>query len=538
MLNGLPPLPDCGTLYDEAPCGLVLTDTSGVILKVNATFCRWIGYPPEELAGQRKLQELLTMGGRIYHQMHWAPMMQMQRRIAEVQLDIRHQGGHAIPMLFNAVRRTHGTATYDEVAIFIATDRRQYEMELQLARQQAEALAHDKRHAEDRLTELNGQLVAADRRKDEFLATLAHELRNPLAPMRNVLEVLKQKASEDAQMLWAREVLQRQVMHMTHLVDDLMESSRITQGRVVLRRESVDLRLLAAHSVAASEAQMRAAGHQLHQALPAQPLVVSADATRVTQILCNLLNNAVKYTPPGGQVWLEVAACGEQALVSIRDTGIGIAADKLPRVFDMFAQLEPALERAQGGLGIGLALARGLAQLHGGTVSASSAGPGRGSEFVLRLPMPAAGEVAETVAPDIALAPDGAETEAAKRRVLVIDDNQDAADSLRMALEFLGHEVQAAYDGEGGLALAASFDPQLVLLDIGLPDINGYVVARRIRAQPGGTRVLLVAATGWGQLEDKRLAMEAGFDRHLTKPVDFMDLDSLLRTELRENEGP
>jgi PAS domain S-box-containing protein len=530
MPNVQPPLPDSESLYGEAACGLLLTDTDGMVLKVNATFCRWIGYSEQELVNKRKLQELLTVGGRIYHQTHWAPLMQMQRFVAEVQLDFRHHDGHAIPMLFNAVRRTRGTTTHDELAVFIATDRRKYELELQLARKQAEAHADDIRRAEDRLTELNEQLSAADRRKDEFLATLAHELRNPLAPMRNVLEVLKLKATDDPQMLWSREVLERQVMHMTHLVDDLMESSRMTQGRVVLRRENVDLRVLVDHSLSAADTLIRAAGHQLHLVLPAEPIVISADATRVTQIVSNLLNNAAKYTPPGGQIWLQAERCGEQAIVTVRDTGIGIASDKLPRVFDMFAQLEPALERAQGGLGIGLALARGLAQLHGGSVSASSAGPGQGSEFVLRLPMPGFDdESSGNLASGLVLPPGGPGEQAEKKRVLVIDDNRDAADSLRMALEFLGHEVRTAYDGMSGLELVANFDPQLVLLDIGLPDINGYMVARRIRAAPGGTRTMLVAATGWGQAEDKKLAMEAGFDRHLTKPVDFMELDLLLR---------
>jgi CheY-like chemotaxis protein/two-component sensor histidine kinase len=314
---------------------------------------------------------------------------------------------------------------------------------------------------------------------------------------------------------------------MTHLVDDLMEVSRITQGRMELRRQSVELAPLlemALHSVASLADQ---AGHTLQVDQPDEPIWLDADATRLSQMIANLLTNAVKYTPAQGHIWLSVARADGEVVIAVRDSGIGIAPEHLQTVFDMFSQLEPALSRAQGGLGIGLSLVRGLAQLHGGSVSARSAGVGQGSTFELRLPLPAAPPVA-------AAAPASRQLQAGTRvgKVLVIDDNADAADTLAMALDILGYEVGTVYDGPSGLTFAEAFGPDVVLLDIGLPHMNGYEVARHLRGQPCGRDAILVAVTGWGQDKDRQLALDAGFDLHLTKPVDFVELDAVLQKML------
>ena len=513
MRDAMASLPDANTLFQHAACGLLLCASDGTILQANATFCGWLGYGAGELIGHKTLQDLLTIGGRVFHQTHWLPLMQVQGSVSEVLLDMRQRQGQSVPMLFNAVRRVHDGVRYDEIAVFVASDRRKYEQQLQLARREAGVL--------------NDQLAAADRRKDEFLATLAHELRNPLAPMRNVLEVLRLAQLEDPQLCWARDVLGRQVGHMTHLVDDLMEVSRITRGRLELRRASVELAPVveaALHSVASLAAQC---GHQVHVEQWPQAIWLDADATRLGQMIANLLTNAVKYTPANGSIWLAVACAPGEVRLTVRDSGIGIAPEHLDTVFDLFSQLEPALSRAQGGLGIGLSLVRGLAELHGGTVSAHSGGVGQGSTFELRLPLPAV-PLEPAVAPDRRLLAGTREG-----KVLVIDDSADAAESLALALDILGYEVRTAYDGPAGMAAAKSFMPRVILLDIGLPDMNGYDVARLLRSEPCGQDAILVAVTGWGQDKDRQMASDAGFDLHLTKPVDFYELDAVLQKMLQ-----
>jgi len=513
MRDTMPSLPDTRTLFQHAACGLLLCTADGTIVQANATFCGWLGYGAGELLGKKKLQDLLTIGGRVFHQTHWLPLMQVQGSVSEVLLDMRQRQGQALPMLFNAVRRMHDGVAYDEIAVFVASDRRKYEQQLQLARREA--------------GELNDQLAAADRRKDAFLATLAHELRNPLAPIRNVLEVLRLAQLDDPQLRWARDVLGRQVGHLTHLVDDLMEVSRITRGRLELRRASVELAPVveaALHGVASLAAQ---SGHEVHVAQWPQPIWLDADATRLAQMIANLLTNAVKYTPASGSIWLAVACTDDDVRISVRDSGIGIAPEHLDTVFDMFSQLEPALSRAQGGLGIGLSLVRGLAELHGGSISARSDGVGQGSTFELRLPLPAV-PLEPAVAPDRRLLAGTREG-----KVLVIDDSADAADSLALALDILGYDVRTAYDGAAGVAAAQTFLPQVILLDIGLPHMNGYDVARLLRSEPCGQHAILVAVTGWGQDKDRQLASDAGFDLHLTKPVDFYELDAVLQKMLQ-----
>ncbi|HZZ12730.1 MAG TPA: PAS domain S-box protein [Paraburkholderia sp.] len=765
------PLPSADALFEHAACGLLVTHADGLILRVNATLCDWLGYAATDLTGIKRIQQLLTAGGKVFYQTHWAPLLQIQGSVAEVKLNMMHRDGHMVPMLLNAVRRRHGDAYYLEVAVLIVADRHKYEQELLLARRKAEAsvaahqlaqrelqesrdmlvlamrgahmgawshepksgrfywsrelealagyaeghfartpggffeLIHpgdlmalneavdhavaggddyvaefrflhasgdwcwmegrgratydrqgeplmiyglgmditgrkeaqtvllrqaaifehlsdaiittdlrgnitdfnvggermlgyrlrevlgkpisvfqppehalrirrealaglaaegtwrgelpfvrrdgtrgvcdaivkplanargdiygavsvsrditDRKRAEQQLQRLNLELSKADRRKDEFLATLAHELRNPLAPMRNVLEILRMKEFADPQLNWSRDVFDRQLQHMTHLVDDLLEVSRITQGKLELRKQRLELARAMQSATEAARPTVLASSHHLSVTLPPTPLYLDADPTRLSQMILNLLNNAAKYTPPGGDIVLAAERDGQEAVIAVRDSGIGIAREHLVSVFEMFSQHAPALDRSQGGLGIGLALVRGLAELHGGTVEAFSDGLGKGSQFVIRLPLtesPAA--AVQSTQPEPALT--------AGLRVAVVDDNADAADSLAMVLELEGHDVRTAADGVAGLALVGEFAPQVVILDIGLPLMNGYEVARRIRENHPDRAILLIAVTGWGQQQDKQTAGAAGFDYHFTKPVDPRELQRVL----------
>jgi PAS domain S-box-containing protein len=392
-------------------------------------------------------------------------------------------------------------------------------------------------------------LKAEARRKDEFLAVLAHELRNPLAPIKNALHILAHKAP-GPDLGWVRAVLDRQVDQLTRLVDDLLDVSRVSRGKVRLAVGRVTVAEVLDRAVETSRPVIDAAGHRLTVRLPDRPVWVDADPTRLAQVVSNLLNNAAKYTPPGGHIQL-IAEWGfrnaesteaepdgpsagsdsalrnpHSAFVEIRvsDTGIGIPPEKLAEVFEPFAQVDTALDRAQGGLGIGLTLARRLVELHGGTVAADSPGPGRGSTFTVRLPAapppPAAGPAA-----DAEPGPAGGGRPA---RVLVVDDNRDAADSLSLLLEVMGHPVRTAHDGPSALAAAREFRPELVLLDIGMPGMDGLAVAGRLRAMPESAEAVVVAVTGWGQEADRRRTREAGFDRHLVKPVEPESLRALL----------
>ncbi len=364
-------------------------------------------------------------------------------------------------------------------------------------------------------------LREADQRKDEFLATLAHELRNPLAPIMSAVPLL---AGEPAVRDNARAIIERQVHHMARLVDDLLDVSRITLGRITLRRERADVALIVSQALEASRPLIEAAGHHFTLQLPEEPLEVDVDVLRLSQALLNVLNNAAKYTPAGGRIDLIVSRAQEEVLIAVCDTGIGIPGTLLPRVFDMFAQLDRSLESTTGGLGIGLTLAGRLVGLHGGTLSAHSEGPGRGSRFEIRIPLAAPQPAALPVMiPAIPAGP------SPPRRVLVVDDNLDVAESLSLLLQSCGHETELAHDGLAAVEASARFAPDIVLLDIGLPGLNGYEAALRMRQQGRGAGLTLVALTGWGQREDRERAAEAGFDLHLTKPVDPAVIMALAR---------
>jgi len=374
----------------------------------------------------------------------------------------------------------------------------------------------DRRRAEEAVRE-------ADRRKDEFLAMLAHELRNPLAPLRNAVEVMRLKGTSDPDLRWARDVVERQVQQLTRLVNDLLDVSRFNRGKIDLQMEPVDLSAVVARAVEISRPLIDAHDHYLKVSLPQQPVRVEGDLTRLAQVLSNMLNNAAKYTEEGGRIDLTVESSGREAVIRVRDTGAGIAAEMLPNIFEMFAQVQGSVSRSEGGLGIGLTLVRKLVEMHGGSVAAFSDGLGHGSEFVVRLAL-------LDDAPSLA---DG-EAEAHRprkipvRNVLIVDNNQDAADSLALLLRLADQEVRTAYDGPAALDLARAWPPDVVLLDIGMPGMDGLEVARRLRHDLGLKQALLVALTGYGGEDDRRRSREAGFDAHLVKPADVRALRGLL----------
>jgi PAS domain S-box-containing protein len=369
---------------------------------------------------------------------------------------------------------------------------------------------------------LQRELQETDRRKDEFLAMLAHELRNPVAPIANASELLSRLVPHEKQRALVG-IIQRQAVHLGRLLDDLLDVARITQGRIELRREVTDVAACVQLAIETAEPLIRSKGHQVTLTQMLQPICVSADKVRLAQCIANVLVNAAKYTPDGGEIRIRPYVDGSAAVVEISDNGIGIAPEFLPRIFELFAQSERGLDRSQGGLGVGLTVCKQIVELHGGSVAASSPGVGRGATFTIRLPLvepPAAVTRAAEPQPD------------ALMRVLIVDDNRDAADSLALLLQFEGRQTLCVYSGEEALQVVAAFDPQLVLLDIGLPGIDGYEVARRLRAAASDLRV--IALSGYGQIEDRQRSAAAGFDAHLVKPV---DLDALKHALARACQG-
>lgn len=641
---------DPSNYFDHAACGLLTVGDNGRICAVNATLCGWLEYECDQLEGRKKLQDLFTFDGKLFHFTQLIPQLQRDGYLHEIEIDLVKKDGTSVSMLMNVNRRIHASASMDHIALFQVANRKARHRELLFARQEAQdhltslretqqllRQSHDflstalqsvrmglwsknlvtgdvwvsdelitltgwsetslfeapldllhlihpedqpvfegvladsiktathynvqfrlrshptgswitvegRGHAvyaeggeplsifgiiidiserkarEEQLHQLNCQLALADKRKDEFLATLAHELRNPLAPMRNVLEIMRVKETDDPFVRWSREIIERHVSQMTHLVDDLMESSRISQGRLHLRTQVIDVCELIQHAVETSQALMCEFDHTLIIDKPSQGITIRADSTRIVQIISNLLTNAAKYTPPGGTITLSAIEENDELVLSVRDTGIGIPADQLSHIFTMFSQLTPALERAQGGLGIGLSLVRGLVELHNGTITAKSDGDGMGSEFVVRLPV--CKEPPDHV--DHCLIQPHCTGIVHSKRILVVDDNVDAAKSLALLLDLNGHTTMSVFDGMAGLNALRAFSPEVILLDIGLPDINGYEVARRIRREKGTRDIMLIAATGWGQEKDKFAARDAGFDCHLTKPINIEELE-------------
>jgi PAS domain S-box-containing protein len=380
----------------------------------------------------------------------------------------------------------------------------------------------EQKRLEEALHRRAEELAHEVRQKDEFLAVLAHELRNPLAPVRNALQVIRLRSHDAALVEQMRAMAERQVVYMTHLVDDLLDLSRISRGRMRLGKEPLNIARPVQQAVEGVQPLVRERGLTLSVSLPAETVHLEADLTRLQQVVGNLLSNAAKYTDPGGNIWLTVRQEGSELVLRVRDTGIGIAAEMLPRIFDLFVQAERRLDRSQGGLGIGLTLVRRLVAMHGGTVTAHSEGPGKGSEFVVRLPALPEDRQEQLVRKQAGDPQAAART--AARHILVVDDNVDAARSLAVLLRLEGHQVRVACDGPAALAAALADPPEMVVLDLGMPGMDGFEVARRLRALPGSDGVLLVALTGWAQEEDRRHCYEVGFDGHLPKPV---ELDAL-----------
>jgi signal transduction histidine kinase/DNA-binding response OmpR family regulator len=389
----------------------------------------------------------------------------------------------------------------------------------------------DQKCAEDDLRRLAFELAESDRRKTEFLATLAHELRNPLAPLASGLQVMRLSASDPQVVERTRSMMERQVNHMVHLVNDLLDIARITTGKVELKKERVELHSIIASAVETSMPVIEAGRHELRVQVPDEVMLLEVDLTRIAQVVSNLLNNAAKYTPGRGRIGLAARREGAEVVIDVSDSGIGIPPAAMATVFEMFTQVGRNMERAQGGLGIGLSLVRRLAELHGGSVSAQSEGVGRGSTFSIRLPLLTQDPAAVPAATSIRVRDEPGAVEAGadgSLRVLVVDDNIDAADTLGALLEMNGHAIRVANDGYQAIELAQAFLPQVVFLDIGLPGMNGYEVARRLRQTPGMERGILVALTGWGTREDRERSSEAGFDHHLTKPADMATVENLL----------
>lgn len=488
---------------DDAIVGKTL---EGRILSWNAGATRIFGYQPEEVIGksitiiippelldeERQILEKIARGERIDH-FDTVRVAKDGRRIA-------------ISLTVSPVRDANGTVIG---ASKVARD------------------VSERKRAEQALLRSEEALREADRRKDEFLALLAHELRNPLAPIRYALAANRKSERTPEQRRQAEEIIERQVAHMSRLLDDLLDVSRITRGTLELKKAPTELSSVIAAAIETARPVLNTKHHDLSVELPQGTVRLDADGVRLAQVFSNLLINAAKYTDPGGRVRLEARREHGEVVVCIRDNGIGIAADMLPRLFTVFTQLNADASRAEGGLGVGLSLVRGLVTLHGGTVVAHSDGPGKGSEFIVRLPLKVATDARSAGAPSEEHAVgDGL-------KILVVDDNRDAADTCAMLLEASGHLVQTAYTGRAALELAESFAPHAVLLDIGLPDVSGYTLAQRLRAAPWAQDITLVAVTGWGQEEDRKRALDAGFDHHLVKPIAPEALDALLRSLTR-----
>lgn len=514
--------------FDEAACGLLTTSIDGTILRANRTVCTWLGRPREEVQGHT-FQKFLTVGGRVYSQTHWAPLMDMQGSIQELKLTLITRDGKRLPILLNAVRQSSAQGTVDRLALMIVAERHSYERELLSAQQTLQTTLHTleseqfaRNDVEMQLIKTNRDLVEANRFKDEFLATLAHELRNPLAPLKNASAIFRKTSNSPALQARLGGILERQVEHMTRLVDDLSDISRIVQGKIDLRRTFIDFNDLANGVIDGVRPALALASHQLITVPSTDVLTLHADPVRIAQVIQNLLNNAIKYTPTGGTIWFSARREANHLRLSIRDTGIGIAPEQLRSIFGMFSQLPEGIERAQGGLGIGLALVRALVELHDGSVDAISAGPGTGSEFIVIMPL------ASTQTPEAVATPFISPLTATPQRILIVDDDKDSAASLKMILQLDGHDVVTAYDGEGALDSANDFLPDSILLDIALPGISGYEVAKRLRLQPPFAHTTLVAIADRKRDDDAAITRTSGFDAYLTKPIDLTALEAIL----------
>jgi len=485
--------------------GIISIDERGTVSTFNPAAERIFGYSAAEVVGSN-VNILMPEPYHGEHDRYLANYLETgHAKIIGIGREVigRRKDGSTFPMelaisAFHIGARPHFTGIVRDIA-----ERKQLEGEL-------------RRRLDD--------LAEADRQKNEFLAMLAHELRNPLAPMRNALHIMKMPGADAGTVKTSRDMMERQMHQLVRLVDDLLDVSRIIRGKIDLRCEQVDLAVVVARAVETAQPVVDAHGHELSVSLPDPPVLVQADPVRLSQVIANLLTNAAKYTDKAGRIYLSAEREGEGAAIRVRDAGLGISAEFLPHVFDLFAQGDRSLARSQGGLGIGLTLVKRLVEMHGGRVSATSAGENQGSEFTVHLPALAHAQLAQEAGP-------GAyprTTDALRKRVLVVDDNVDAADSIAMILRMSGYDVRCVYDGHSVLQVAGAYHPDVIVLDIGLPGMSGYDVARQLRQEPQFRETPLVAVTGYGQDEDRRQSREAGFDYHLTKPVDPDALQALV----------
>ena len=486
-------------LFETSRDGIVTVDLSGRIQDANPAYQSMLGHTMDELRALRYQDFTPPRWHDAEQAIVWDRIL-AQGDSGEYEKEYIHKDGSVFPVSLRAwpVLDAGGKAVGMRAFVRDISDRKRVE----------EALRD------------------ADRRKDEFIATLSHELRNPLAPIRNGLQVLRITGGRGPSAERAQEMMERQVEHLVRLVDDLLEVSRVSHGKIELRKERLDLAVVVNRAVDLNREASDVAGVLLRVALPDAPALVDADPVRLAQVFGNLLNNAVNHTDRGGHIEVAVRRVGDEAIVSVADTGVGIPKKMLPHVFDLFVQGDRTPERTpgrdMGGLGIGLSLVRSLVELHGGKVEAHSEGEARGSRFVVRLPL--AANLEATAAPPRS----GPCAASSSRRVLIVDDTPEVADSFAILLETLGVEVRVAYSGAQGLAASSEFEPELVFLDIGMPGMDGFETARRMRDQPAGRKAVLVALTGWGEDEMRRRVKEAGFNRHLTKPASMGDLEALL----------
>jgi PAS domain S-box-containing protein len=496
-------------IVESSTDAILSKSLDGVIHTWNAAAQRMFGYTAEQAIGR-----------------HISFLIPADRADEEERNTKRIRAGEAVEHFETVRRRSDGETVHVSLTLSPIRD----EQGRVIGASKIVRDITDRKHTEERVYGLLSELKRADRRKDEFLATLAHELRNPLAPIRNTLEILKRAQGQVEAFEDICGMMERQVNHLSRLVDDLLDVSRIVRDRMELRKEQVELNSIVHQSIEACGTLAERGGLQLTVNIAPQPIYLHADPVRLSQVFGNLLNNACKYTDPGGKVVLAIEREGSDVVVKVTDTGVGIPTDKLSSVFEMFAQIDRTLERSQGGLGIGLMLVKRLVEMHGGTVTAHSEGPGMGSEFVVRLPI--------LVSPPGPVAPSPAElSPAPPRRVLVVDDNEDSASSLAKLLRMTGNETRIAHDGLAAVTSAEEFRPDVVLLDIGLPLLNGYDACQRIRQQSWGKDIVMVALTGWGQEDDRRRSKAVGFDHHLVKPLDYAALMMVLSSKTSEPVG-
>jgi len=485
------------TFLEAAPDAVVIIDQDGKIVRVNGQAEKMFGYAREELMGQ-EIEILMPERLRGVHRDQRAGFVaHPSTRPMGLAMELwgLRKNGSEFPVEISLSPIPDPEGVRIASIVRDVTERRRMEQELR----------------------------DADRKKDEFLATLGHELRNPLAPIRNALHYLGIEGLKEPDARTARDIIARQVAVMVRLIDDLLDASRIRSNKLDIHKQHVDLAEVLESAVESSRPLIQECSHELTVSMPLQALSLDADPVRLAQVVSNLLNNASKYTRPGGNIWLTAERHGNDAVISVRDDGIGIPGDMLPRIFDMFTQVDQSSQRSQGGLGVGLTLVRRLVEMHDGSIEARSRLPDEGSEFIVRLPLfvPLTHDLPPSKGEPIVPALSGC-------RILVVDDNRDSADTMATLLRLKGNEIRTAYDGLEAVEVAESFHPVLMLLDIGLPKLNGYEVARRIRQQPWGRDMVLVALTGWGQVEDKHRSHEAGFNFHIVKPVELAALEKML----------